>query len=555
MKQVTLFKKRNDIKKELMPFKVERGQINYLRSFFFKNKIYFNSLFWLMTLLILIEILIPILLRSSLDKFNYIFKIDNLIFILLVAMLFLSFYIFISYVVIKKQKTLVIYLINDIRRDLFKNFLRKSPIAVTKKDKSRFIVKITYHLSLLQMGLNNSIISLLQSFFFTFGLLLIGLFLDIRMFLIAVLVIPIFFLIFYVGYIISTKYLSRDQTLYSDILKKMIYGIDNLFLLKENNKCVEILEEVDELVEIDNHFRIHREILLKLGYVIIFSAVTFLSVGIVILSFIIPELMLINVQSSIVFAVFTLFLLRMAYTSLRVGLFYFPLKLGIILCVPEQKTFLYNSFKFNDINNIIFKSKKTKFYKEGKYYKNICLDFCVGKRSLVKVSNHTVAKILAEIIAGFSTKSQGIKWILKINGKRIKYTNWLDAKKSVFYINPYVEFEQTLYKILNEHHNLNDFKKYIFFDFLFEIDKFTGHTINKSMLSLEQIALLQILICLVKKPELVVVDATWLVFESSKIKEALNILAEKNKEKILIEIGVGEINYNKDKYDKIYEVK
>jgi len=236
MEQIELLENRNQIKKDIIPFKLEKKQITYLRQFFYKNKKSFKKLFWLMAILIVLEIFIPILIKISISRFDYLFSLKALSVTIFTALLILLSYILLSYRVIKDQKIIIINLINDIRRDSFKNILAKSPVTFNKEDKNKLIVKLSYHLSLLQMGLSNSFLSLAQNLFFGAGLLITGLILDFKFFLWALAAIPFNVLVFYFGYVLSVKYLSKDQTLYSKIMHKIIYGLDNFYFIKQNKQ-------------------------------------------------------------------------------------------------------------------------------------------------------------------------------------------------------------------------------------------------------------------------------------------------------------------------------
>jgi ABC-type multidrug transport system fused ATPase/permease subunit len=550
--QKDIYIKRNDIKKDIMPFQIKRKQITYLRNFFSINKKEFRNLFLLMTFLIAIEIFIPISLKIFLSEFDYSFNVQKIATLSFVTTFTLLLYVYVNYLVIKKQKTLVIYLINKIRKDLFNNILTKSPISLSKSDKNRFTVKISYHLSLLQMGLNSSLLSFTQVFFYLTGLLIVSLILDIKLFIIAVLLIPLNFLIFYISYIVSIKYLSKDQTLYSKILGHMISGLDNFYFIKENSSEKKLLDDLNELVELDNFFRIRREILLKMGNVIIFSLITLFSVILFVFSFTIPQFQIISIQNSIALAAFTFLSLRLINSSLRIGLFYFPLKLGLILCVPEIIIPQPSRFAIKNFKEITFKTNKTKFSKKGDYYKNISLTFNIGNRYMIKTLDHTVSKQMAEIISGLANRTQGVSWLLKIDNKRMLYKKWFESKKSTFYISPYFEFETVLFDVLDEKHNLNEYSEYDFFNFIFDNDKFTGQTINKTRITMEQTALVQIMHCLIRKPDIVVVDTIWNDMNSEKIQKALDLLHKINKNSILIETSSG--SFIDKNYKTIYNV-
>jgi hypothetical protein len=124
--------------------------------------------------------------------------------------------------------------------------------------------------------------------------------------------------------------------------------------------------------------------------------------------------------------------------------------------------------------------------------------------------------------------------------------------KNTYYISPYVEFEDTLFEILNNNYELNDFEQYECFDFIYKSDKFTAQTLNKNRLNMEQVALIQIFSCIINKPNIVCIDSFWIDLDSEKINQAIEILLSNSEKQIIIAFTTK--NSEKEIFDKVYNI-
>jgi len=236
----------------------------------------------------------------------------------------------------------------------------------------------------LQMGLDNSVIGLMQWSLYILGLLIISSFINTTLLIVVLLAIPINIILAIIGYYIAKKYVTKETTLYSKIIKHITSSLYELPFIQKHKLEKENMQTLDELVELDTHFRIRRKIWLLFGNRIIFG-VLILIVG---LSYIVriysPDFFLkIQVDNLLISGIVFVYLIRLFYTSLKIGLFIMPTKLGLILSLPEPQKSKNRRDLIKKVSTISFKTKKAKLFWAGKYIKNVDIEFKAGDRTLV----------------------------------------------------------------------------------------------------------------------------------------------------------------------------
>jgi ABC-type multidrug transport system fused ATPase/permease subunit len=548
----SLYREVNQIINSTRPLRIENSQKSYIKKYLRENIKKLKIVFYLIITVTLIEILLPILIKFFFEGFSDRLEINKLYFGLFFVILISFLYIIISYFAIRNQKLFIINFINKIRKDIIKQYLSKKVFNFRDEDKGKILTRISYHFSLLQMGLNNSLFLFIQWSLYIVGIILICLFIDPILLILSIIFVPINLAILFIGYIISSYYLSQDQTLYSKILRHVSDSFNNLHYIKTFHKEDEMLSKMDTMVELDNHFRVHREILLNIGNRIIFVFTLIVLAGTYITNLYFSLFSFDNGLSAIIYALVIILQIKLIYLSLQIGLFYFPLKLGLCLSVPN-KLAPTNNLIFNDFEKIIFKSKKNKLTRNSEYKKNTEFVFERGKRYLIEGAHQSGKTILAGIFSGEASVSNGQKWTLRVNDSFIFYKKWYQAKKSSIYINPFFYSELPLYEIFNDLEKIENLKKYNVFDFIFDKSKFLGESISKNKFSFAELTLLQIFYSLIEKPKLIIIDNSIIDLNHENINAGLQILSNELKDSIIIFMATKDFK-TIDKYDSIYKI-
>ncbi len=567
--QINLYREKTKISQEFYQLKINYHQWSHIKSFLKKKTNVLRNILILMFFIILIEVSIPLFFNKFLEKLSFEQDINNFLIIFLFLIATLSIYLFLSFFNIKLQKKIALEFINQLRMSWVKYFFGKNVNKIKNQDRSKLLVKISYHFSLLQLGLTNSFFTVFEWLFLTASTLVVSIFVDTRLLIISSVVFFINIIVFYLGYIISMYYVSQDQTLYSKILQYISDVFGDIYFNKMHHRANSIIKNLDTLVEIDTYFRVRREILQNFGNKIIFASIIVISAVSYLLKMYFPNLINGDIISNVVYIFVFILLSRLLYLSLRIGIFYFPLKLGLILSVPEEPVsefpFTNNEIFPKNLNKIRFYSEKFRFSKILPYQKDLEFIFEKGKRYLINGVNFSGKSLLANIFCGLAPITTGKPWTIKINDSyRMLYPKWSKKNKSIYYINPHFTSEATVYEILKDGNfvNLNIFEKirvklYKYksnkiFDFIFSNKKFLDQYVNNKNFSFSEIAIIQILYCIVNKIDFIVIDNLWLDIDNSAINEAIKILATESRDSIIVSFSTKDNDVIG--YDKKYNI-
>lgn len=556
--QIYLYQKKAEIRQMNRPLKLEKIHFNYLKSFSRRHKkeiIIFLSLLFCQ---ILLEVILPLFGRSYLFKASVLLQWGQMTTVLGVLTGGVIIYIIIAFWELKIGKGLVIRLINELRRKWIKIFTNKPFHKVTSENKANLIAKISYHLPLLQMGLDNSIIGLMQWSLYVLGLLIISSFISTTLLIIVLLAIPVNIIIALIGYYIAKKYVTKETTLYSKIIKHITFSLYELPFIQKHKLEKENIQTLDELVKLDTHFRIRRSIWLLFGNRIIFGLLI-LVVG---LSYILriysPDFFLeIQVDNLLISGIIFVYLVRLFYTSLKIGLFILPTKLGLILSLPRPQKEKIRRDIIKKISSISFKTKKAKLFWLGKYMKNINLEFNSKDRVLI-YGKSCVGKTHLGYLLSCMGRFNNQAWVVKANGKRYLYNNWQEKFRNAYFIEPQLTSEKNVGEILTgknrENISQTDIEK-VFqtisecppLHFILSFRRFTAENCQTVTLNPVHLFALEAAYCLVNKPAIIVVDNLWLDLNQERINEILKIMAEKLPDSIIILLSTKEnslISYN-----------
>ncbi len=278
----------------------------------------------------------------------------------------------------------------------------------------------------------------------------------------------------------------------------------------------------------------------------------------------------IQVDNLLISGIVFIYLIRLFYTSLKIGLFILPARLGLILSLPEPQKDKSRQDIIKKISSITFKTKKTKLFWLGKYIKNINLEFNSKDRVLIS-GKSCVGKTHLGYLLSCMGRFNNQAWIVKANEKRYLYNDWQTKFRNAYFIEPQLTSEKNVGEILTgknrENINQSDIEK-VFqvisqcppLHFILSFRKFTAENCQTITLNPVHLFALEAAYCLVNKPAIIVIDNLWVDLNQKRINEILKIMAEKLSDSIIILLATKEnslITYNQkyviseDKIEKI----
>lgn len=549
------------IKKEARDIKLESKHFLYFKFFIKKNKKLFKRFIYLLFLQIALEIFIPLFVNFQLNRLNLMLERQLLLLMLIFLLLIISFYLVVSFFCIQKEKKILIYIINDLRKKWFNIYLNKNDNNIREDKKSGFIAKMTYHFPLLQIGLNNSGLNIIKWLFFTLALIILSFLTSTKLLILVILAIPLNLLIIFIGYIIAKAYVSRETTLYSEIIKHITKSLYNLSFIKKNKLEKKANEKLNNIVNLDTHFRIKRQLWIIFGNKIIF-ALLFLMLGLVYLLQIYYPAFIFTIprEQIVIYSLTIIYLSRLLYISLKIGLFLYPLKLGTFLSIPLKHKEKSDKEYLKNFNKLEINSPKAKLFNNGQYFKNINIKFNKPSRNLIYGDNFIGKTSLGLILAGennFNSKA----WIVKIDNKRKTHNEYLNNPPNTYFINPNFYSENTLLEVIagnyKEYLNTDEINNLISkisknpeFSYLLNLKNNLNTNFNKLKFSPSQSFIIQSAYCIINKPDIVIIDNLWLDLNYTKIKNIINILDKKLNDSIIICLATK--NNDLIKYDKRY---
>lgn len=544
--QITLYKKRSIIHNTIQPLKFTAHARKYIKKNIKKYNKSILKLFFFVLTISSIEILIPLFLNRTLDVLSYDLNIQKMYWFAGIVLLVLVIYVYLAYQTIAHQKKLSLDIINQIREEWIHYYLTKKPLSLKDSDKGNIFVKVSYHLSLLQLGLNNSLFVFFQWLIFMGGILVVTALLDTRLFLISLAFIPINILVIFFAYLLSSYYLSQDQTLYSKILRFISDTFQSFDLVKSQGREKNIIQRLRSMVDIDNYFRIKREVTIRLGNHIIFAVLACISIGFYIISLYQPLLFSGTSLASLTQILIYGLHLKLIYLSLRMGLFYFPLKLGLYLCIPPKDKKI-KSKKKKDIQSLTIKSRKVSLSLSEKKYQSYNFSFSRGKSYYVYYPLDFYN--IAHLFAGMRT-SYTQPWIVVLNKKRMSYDTFVEQAISITYIHSYRYSQESLFEYLEGNINHIILDKYEVFKNLTR--NHPGSQLHEQNTNDINMVLIQIAHAILLKDNIIIIDAMIYDLSYSVIDRAIEALKKECTDSIIIICSHKENTHNH--YDVTYNI-
>lgn len=452
----------------------------------------------------------------------------SVIYILIIITAFLAS----SFLSIKQEKTLIILFINDLRRKVFKNYLRQPLNSMNFEDKASLIAKVSYHLPLISMGASNAIFGLVRWLVYFLIILVIAWLAEINLAWVAIATTFLSVFIFGAAYFSVKRYVSREATMYSRIIKHIDDSLSEKYFLKYFFQENGVLKKFDDLVALDSVFRVRRDLWLKMGVKIMFLL---LFIGAIVSQLFYDDLIwrinLLSPNWKFLYAFLAIYFSRLVYEALQIGLYFFPARLGLSLANVKLRRYLPRENRLNIEESLRFRSRKFKLFKGGSYYRWIEWKFIVGGRYLFTGGAFSGKTTLARVISGldiFNSKSLKVK----LDNRRLDYHEYQHLFSDVYFFDPEFRSEKSLLEIITGiSREQADFKKiaaameviraYPKLSKIISPDGNFSLSASRIWSNTSASFALHALSCLIKKPSLVVIDNYWLDNPYEEIKEAL----------------------------------
>lgn len=475
-----------------------------------------------------------------------------------------SLYLFTSYAAIKNERTFVVYLINELRARWFKLFLFKRTEEHNLGDKSWLLAKLSYHLPLLSTGLDNSLIASIRWLLFMIILVFIAFIFSAKLLILAALALIVSLLIGWLGFFVSRRFVSREATFYSHIIRWVDLNLSDWKFVKNFQQERKVMKEFDNLVELDSYFRVRRNLWLRFSTSIIFILLIFFSFATGSWSNRVDYFFgSASLDSRFLMIVVLIYFSRLLYESVRAGLYSVPLFLGLKLAVPESKARKLGSNLELKFKKIVFQAQRIKLFKKGSYQK-FFFNFIAGGRYLIIGKNRAGKSALARLFVGQANYGRRA-WIIKKDNQRFVYNDFFHKFSNFYYLDPEFTSQRSILEVvcgldkkfissedLELASNLveqNSELKAVFYereDWRFRADKFCVNAKN--------ILVLQILHCLIKKPAIITVDNFWLDKNDLEINKLLSLLTKLLPNSLVIFFTTTDSDNNVVSYEEKYQI-
>lgn len=561
--KIKLMQKRRKTRLDDRPLWPSKENLEYLRLFFIKEK----RLLGFSLLALFVQGLLEVAL--ILISHNYLKTSSSLGFVvnqrgLLILLLSLSLlYLLSAYSAVKGERTLIVRLINNLRELWFRLFINKRPEEHNLEAKSMVLSKISYHLPLLSTGLSASLAGLMRWLLLVSILLFLSFIFGYQLLLFSLGAIVVGILIALGAAVVSYRYVSKETTFYSQILRFIDLNLSDWKFVKIFKREKPVVDEFKKMVELDSFFRVRRDLWLRFSVSLVFILLIFVSFGFGVMGTKLEYYLgTASSDARFVFIIALVYFSRLLYESLRIGLYSVPFALGLKLSVPEFKARKLGRRQFFKAKKITFISHKSRLFKQSKTYRVFEFNFEKGGRYLIGGGVRSGRSLLAKLFCGEAVYGRR-SWVIKSEKKRYFYNEFFEKYAGFYYLNPDFTSSRSLLEtvlgkektaineldfarasqLVNEHKILRD----IFFvkeDWRLRADKF--------LINGKNILLIQVIYCLLNKPYLLVVDNLWTNREDKEVDDLL-LLLEKLLPNTIIVVAASKENklFN---YNACYEI-
>ncbi len=528
-----LIKKTTDLRHNLGYFPLKKRQMS---SFFHLLKKEQNRLM-LFGIFIIVEtflgISLPLFSHFYLDQQFDLFQYQGVLVGIPFLLLGIGIYLFTSYRTLLLSKRISLDTTNTFRKSWYAHFLNHSPSA-TNIPNHRPLTKIIYHTLLLRTGFENILnegarITILYASIFLFCFLF-----NTKLFLISIGTLPLIGTLGIIGYLISKKYLAREQTFNSKIVEEVNESIVNFQLIKNQQRETEKLKTFENILELDAFFRVRRELWMSFFDRILFIGVLLFGIILYLIQTYWGFIDLNSITSLTSSSFIIAYLTRIIFAAGKIGMYSQIFITGLKLGVPDFST-KRPRFQTPFKNSIIISSQKTKLARQGSYLKKFKLEIKKGDKILIYTPEPLGKTTLAQAITGLKMIPS---LVFTIDDQRYHSKRWNEAKIKRFLIQFHPTFKTTLGEFLfgkpPENISAEEFSELTkklpseLFQFLFHSIKILGTQLHDQHFTATESCLLQIAHCLMSPKNLIVVDHMCLDLKSKEVISALNILTQKS---------------------------
>lgn len=529
------------IRNNALPIDQERGlgfYISFFKKFYKKNRVLF---FLALTLIVCQTIVELLLLLISRNKLNFETTNNSLLLLFIVfSVLFLLF----SYFSIKKEKTLSVYLSNEVRKRIVSFYLNRGEASINGESQSNLIAKISYHLPLLSSFVTKVFFAVIRWFFYFACFVFIAHLIDLSLLWSSLFFVVLSLIIILFSYFISRYYISREVTFYSQILKHISFNFSDKSFLKRFFQEGCFIKKFDRLVDFDSYFRIRRDLWFRLAGKFIFLLVIIIYFFVNFNEGFLNSYFAKHNFNYLFLIFFIIYISRALYEASTIGLYTYPAKLGIVLSVLPKRISLTKMAPIVR-NEISFHNRKTKLFLEGAYYRRLSFVFKSGNRYLFTGENLSGKTSLALAFSGLKVCNP-LSWKVKIDGQKFNYSFWSGCRPRPYYFDPLFKSARTLLEFVSGkdkemismeevEKNIKKIQKFdliaqnlsqdanynIKLEFVFNnfVKSFAAHCAH----------------CLIVKPDVIVIDNLWLDLNYEPINKMLRLISDElNKTSIIV---------------------
>ena len=541
--------------------KLTKEQYAYVYTFFRRHIALVIGLLILLFSQGVIESLLVVMSRNELSETSRLWFAHNLSIIFSVG---ITVFLLNSFFSIKYERSLVVMLTNSIRRRLFKNYIEQAYESTSRERQADSIAKLSYHLPLASLGVTNTLFGMWKWVVYLGTVAIIAYVGNYHLLIIMMLMLAVSMIVCIGAYLVSRLYVSQEVTFYSKIIREVDFNASDINFLKIFGQESNIISKFDRLVWFDSFFRVRRDILMRIGFKVVFVMLIIVSV----VSHFFP-----STFSTLVGSVsngerfLLLFLLiyfgRALNEAAKVGLYMFPARLGLFLTILKPSNILLKKGPYEIRGkSITFYSHKTKFFKEGSYHRRLQIICHPGDRVLFFGDNLSGKTSLARSMAGITTYNPRAFKIM-IDQERLEFSAWQKLCSDVYFFDPNFRSERSILEcilgVIKEQIAMEDIEHTLAIINQYpEITRLVATSGNynsaaDAVLSNQLPAFaLHTLHCLVVQPSLIIIDNLWTDLKYPDISAMLKIL-EKTLPQSIIVVYAREMNRD-IAYTRTYEI-
>ncbi|MDD2680590.1 MAG: ABC transporter transmembrane domain-containing protein [Patescibacteria group bacterium] len=533
--KIKLMQKRRQTRLDDRPLWPSKENLNYLRNFFIKEKRLL--IFSLLALFAqgLLEVALILISHRYLKTSSALGAMTSQGGLLVLLLIFSLLYLLSAYRAIKGERTLIVRLINDLRERWFRLFVNKRPEEHNLEGKSMVLSKIAYHLPLLSTGLSASLAGLVRWLLLVAILLFLSFTFGYQLLLFTLGAVIVGILIAIGAGLVSYRYVSKETTFYSQILRFIDLNLSDWRFVKSFRRERPVVDEFRKLVDLDSFFRVRRDLWLRFSVSLVFILLIFISFGAGAMGTQLEYYFgTASNDARFIFIIALVYFSRLLYESLRIGLYSVPFALGLKLSVPEFIARRLGRRQLFKADKLIFSSSKSKLFKQAKSYRAFRFEFDKGGRYLCSGVVRSGRSLLAKLLCGEGVYGRRA-WLLKAGDKKYFYNEFFEKYAGFYYLDPNFTSSRSLLEtvvgkektainelefarasgLINEHKLLRD---------IFSVKEDWRLRADKFLVNSKNILLIQIVYCLLNKPYLIALDNAWTDRRDKEVEDLLLLL-------------------------------